>query len=73
VGTIKSNDMNKLIFKGKEYELIEVNHDKFRIYGMDYNDIGFITWEFKNDSIPVYDCYSLRIKDKYYGLKLIEK
>jgi len=73
MGTIKSNDMNKLIFKGKEYELIEVNHDKFRIYGMDYNDIGFTTWEFKDDSIPVYDCYSLRIKDRYYGLKLIEK
>jgi hypothetical protein len=73
MGTIKAKDMDKLIFNGKEYELIEVNHDKFRIYSNDYDDIGFTTWEFKDASIPVYDCYSLRIKDRYYGLKLIEK
>lgn len=65
--------MNKLIFNGKEYELIEINYDKFRIYNKDYDDIGFISYEFKHKSIPLYDCYSLRIKDKYYGLKLIEK
>jgi hypothetical protein len=64
--------MDKLIFKGKEYELLEVNHDRFKIHSMDYDDIGYVHWEFKDYSIPVYDCYSLRIKDKYYALKLIE-
>lgn len=64
---------NKLIFKEKEYELIEIPHDKFRIYGEEYNDIGFNTLPVIYKEINLYDCYSLRIKDKYYGLKLIEK
>ena len=75
MGNIKTNNMNKLIFNGKEYELIEVNHDRFRIQSIDYDykDIGYVQWEFKDDLIPTYDCYSLRIKDKYYGLKLIDE
>ena len=70
---LKTNNMNKLIFNDKEYELIEVNHDRFRIHHIDYNDIGYVHWEFADHSIPTYDCYSLRIKDKYYGLKLIDE
>ena len=70
---LKTNNMNKLIFNGKEYELIKINNDRFIMHGTDYNDIGYIHWEFKNDSIPIYDCFSLRIKDNYYGLKLISE
>ena len=64
--------MDKLIFKGKEYELIEVPHDRFRIYGEGYDDIGFSALHGIEEKTPLYDCFSLRIKDKYYGLKLIE-
>ena len=64
--------MDKLIFKGKEYKLIEVPHDKFRIYGEGYDDIGFNALHGIEEKTPLYDCFSLRIKDKYYGLKLIE-
>jgi hypothetical protein len=64
--------MDKLIFKGKEYELIETPpYPKFRIYGKEYEDIGFTQPGIMRD-IPEYDCYTLRIKDKSYGLKLIE-
>ncbi len=65
--------MNKLMFNGKEYKLIEVQHPKFRIYGEGYEDIGFNALNGIEASIPYYQCFSLRIKDKYYGLKLLEK
>ena len=65
--------MNKLIFNSKEYELIEANCDRFRVHGTGYYDIGYVHWEFKDYSIPTYDCYSLRIKNKYYALKLIDE
>lgn len=64
--------MDKLMFKGKEYELIEVPHDRFRIYGEGYDDIGFSALHGIEKDIPVFECFTLRIKDKYYGLKLIE-
>ena len=63
--------MNKLTFKGIEYNLIEVQHPKFRIYGEGYEDIGFDELVL-NSNMPVYACFSLRIKDKYYGLKLVQ-
>lgn len=66
--------MNKLVFKGKEYELIETPPWlRFKIYGEEYEDIGFAYPNPMTGSIPVYDCYALRIKDKYYGLKLIKE
>ncbi len=64
--------MDKLIFKGKEYKLMEVPHPKFKIYGEGYQDIGFNDLNGINATIPLYACFSLRLKDKYYGLKLIE-
>jgi hypothetical protein len=65
---------NKLIFKEKEYELIETPPwPRFKIYGKEYEDIGYTSPEPLMGKIPEYDCYTLRIKDKYYGLKLIEK
>lgn len=64
--------MDKLIFNEKEYLLIEIPHDKFRIYGKEYKDIGFDALPEIQKEIPLYMCFSLRIKDKYYGLKLIE-
>jgi hypothetical protein len=64
---------NKLMFKEKEYELIEIPNDRFRIYGEGYEDIGFNSLFSQEKEIPLYDCFSLRIKDKYYGLKLLEK
>jgi hypothetical protein len=65
--------MDKLIFKEKEYELIEIPHDRFKIYGKEYEDIGFInSFEKIEKDIPLFDCRALRIKDKYYALKLIE-
>lgn len=64
--------MDKLIFNKKEYELIEIPHDKFRIYGKEYENIGFDDLPEIEKEIPLYMCFSLRIKDKYYGLKLIE-
>jgi hypothetical protein len=65
--------MDKLIFKGKEYELIETPPwPGFKIYGKEYEDIGFTHPDPIMDNIPVYDCHTLRIKDKFYGLKLIE-
>jgi hypothetical protein len=66
--------MDKLIFKGKEFELIEVPpYPKFKIYGKEYEDIGFSSADPMMDKIPEYDCYTLKIKDKCYGLKLLEK
>lgn len=66
--------MDKLIFNGKEYELIEISHDRFKIYGKEYEDIGFIDSFGKIEiDIPLFDCRALRIKDKYYGLKLISE
>lgn len=64
--------MDKLIFKGKEYELIEIPYQRFNIYSKEYDDIGFKRCDPMVENIPLYDCYALRIKDKYYGLKLIE-
>jgi hypothetical protein len=65
--------MDKLIFKGLEYELIEVPAwPRFKIYGKEYKDIGYTSPEPLMDKIPEYDCYTLRIRDKHYGLKLIE-
>jgi len=64
--------MDKLIFNGKEYQLMEIPHDRFRIYGKEYEDIGFDALPGIQKEIPLYMCFSLRIKDKYYGLKLIE-
>ena len=38
---IKTNNMNKLVFNGLEYELIEVPPwPRFKIYGKEYKDIG---------------------------------
>jgi hypothetical protein len=68
-----SNVKNKLIFKEKEYELIEVPYDRFRVYGKGYEDIGFNALHKIEEDIPLKECFTLRIKDKYYGLKLIEK
>lgn len=66
--------MDKLIFKGKEFELIEVPpYPKFKIYGKKYEDIGFTSADPMMNKIPEYDCYTLRIKDKCYGLKLLEE
>ena len=66
--------MDKLIYKGKEYELIETPPwPKFKIYGKEYKDIGFTQADPMMKNIPEYDCYTLRIKDKFYGLKLLEK
>lgn len=64
--------MDKLIFKGKEYELIEIPFHKFVIYGKEYEDIGFNSLHGINEDIPRYSCFSLRIKDNYYGLKLLK-
>jgi hypothetical protein len=65
--------MDKLMFKGKEYELIEVPpYPKFRIYGKEYKDIGYNSIDTTHIEIPEYDCHTLRIKDKCYGLKLIK-
>ena len=33
--------MNKLIFNNKEYELIQVRDSRVRVFGEDYEDIGF--------------------------------
>lgn len=66
--------MDKLIFKGKEFELIEVPpYPKFKIYGKEYEDIGFTSADPMMNKIPEYDCYTLRIKDKCYGLKLLKE
>jgi hypothetical protein len=64
--------MDKLIFKGKEFELIEVPYPRFKIYSKEYENIGFKSYDPLVKNIPLYDCYTLRIKDKYYALKLIE-
>jgi hypothetical protein len=64
--------MNKLIFNNKEYELIEINNYEFRIYGEEYSDIGYNIHKELEKEIPIYECFSLRIKDKFYGLKLLK-
>ena len=64
--------MNKLIFNNKEYELIQVRDSRVRVFGEDYEDIGFNINKGIEKQIPLYEYLSLRIKDKFYGLKLIE-
>ena len=65
--------MDKLIFKGKEYELIETPpYPKFLIYGEEYEDIGYNSTDTMFIKIPEYSCFTIRIKDKHYGLKLID-
>lgn len=65
--------MDKLIFKGKEYELIETPpYPKFLIYGKEYEDIGYKSIDTMFIEIPEYSCFTIRIKDKCYGLKLID-
>jgi hypothetical protein len=61
---------NKLIFNGKEYELIETQFPKFLIYDerVWYGDIGIID----HQDPYRYLCHSLRIGDKFYALKIIE-
>jgi hypothetical protein len=71
---LKTNNMNKLVFNGLEYELIETPpYPRFIIYGKEYKDIGFTNPDPMMHNIPEYQCFTLRIKDKYYGLKLIEE
>ena len=62
--------MNKLIFNNKEYELIEIKEYSFIILREGY-DIGYSTGHKVGENV-VYDCQSIKIKDKFYGLKLIE-
>tara|TARA_B110000503_G_scaffold94145_1_gene141904 strand:- start:1830 stop:2042 length:213 start_codon:yes stop_codon:yes gene_type:complete len=63
---------NKLIFNGKEYELIESEHHRFIVFDekMRYGDIG-------NNINPQgdetrYSCLGLHIGTKFYALKIIE-
>lgn len=66
---------NKLIFNGKEYELIETEHPRFNVFDIEKNyiDIGY-TRDFLYADVDRYryECFSIRIKDKFYALKLIE-
>ena len=64
--------MNKLIFNNKEYELIRTGHPRFRVYGKGYEDIGQQVDEILDYETPLYECLCIRIKDTFYGLKLIE-
>lgn len=66
--------MNKLIFDNKEYELVEIEDDRFRFYSkQDLSDIGYnnLPWVIQ-DPATTYEIYVLRIKDKLYGLKPID-
>ena len=64
---------DKLVFNGQEYELIEIGHDRFRIHGEEYKDIGYDALHKIEKEIPYYECFSLRIKEEDYGLKLINE
>lgn len=63
---------NKLIFNRREYELVEVPDSRFRVFGQGYEDVGWRVYQTIEKDIPFYECFSVRIKDKFYGLKLIE-
>lgn len=54
--------MNKLIFNNKEYELMQVEYPRFRIYGKEYEDIGFNIYPELEKDIPLYECFCIRIK-----------
>lgn len=66
--------MNKLTFKGKDYKLVEIPHHRFRVYDEEnnYNDIGYPALDNKFVETNLFECYSIRIKDKFYALKLID-
>ena len=65
--------MNKLIFNGKEYKLIETPpYDRFKIHGEGYEDIGYDARHTSFKTLTEYTCFTLRIKDKHYGLQLID-
>jgi pimeloyl-ACP methyl ester carboxylesterase len=63
---------NKLIFNNREYELIEIQHPSFIIYDEQdrYSDIGYSDQQYRD--FHRWGCKALKIKDKFYGLKLIE-
>lgn len=66
--------MNKLVFEGKEFELVEIDNassNKFLIHDNEgnFNNIGW--WDAENPNL--YTCYSIRIKDKFYGFKPIKE
>lgn len=65
--------MNKLIFNNKEYELVEIGNSTFRLYSeKDLSDIGWnnLPWHI-SESKFTYEMFSIKIKDKFYGLKPI--
>lgn len=64
---------NKLIFNGKEYELIETPHDRFIVFDheMRYGDVGINVNP--QEDLTRYECYCIRISNKFYALKLLEK
>ena len=63
---------NKLIFNNKEYELVETQYPEWVVWDElgKYADVGWVS--LSEYEIPKTYLKSLRIKDKFYMLKLIE-
>ncbi len=66
---------DRLIFNGKIYDLVETQYERFVIFvkanSSDYEDVAYSHSE--RDEYKEMRGFSLRIKDKLYGLKLRRK
>lgn len=64
--------MNKLIYKGKEYELVKIDNPKFQMSGDKAYDMEHRVLN-SHLALKTYEYDSLKIDGQYYGFYLINK